>query len=265
MAKVQAVSPTIERDALTEWQEGSREAALGSQQAEALTPKLHEQTIELRKLKMKRHLRVWGISGALASSIALFVVGSLWLTQPAEAQKAAAVLARAPKPCQTPSPSTSWPRCALHRKITSNRLNADSQWVPIQVWRQFGDRPKWRVEKPGVVTVMDDTSITSFYAPDRAWRYRRPKDGNCDDYPILLLRIAQVRGLLDRELRTALANQWDLKLAHETTAAGKQKLLVTVEARYDWPEKNPAKISLSSPATCAASIDSTPRPKGSKG
>ena len=48
-------------------------------------------------------------------------------------------------------------------------------------------------------------------------------------------------GLLDRELRTALANQWDLKLAHETTAAGEQKLLVTVEARYDWPEKNPAK------------------------
>ena len=51
---------------------------------------------------MKRHLRVWGISGALASSIAVFVVGSLWLTQPAKAQKAAAVLARGPKPCQTP-------------------------------------------------------------------------------------------------------------------------------------------------------------------
>ncbi len=39
----------------------------------------------------------------------------------------------------------------------------------------------------------------------------------------------------------ALANGWDLKLVHETTARGEKKLLVTVDAYRGWPENNYAK------------------------
>ena len=38
---------------------------------------------------MRRRIRVLGISGAMAAAVVLCLVGSLWLTQPAAAEKAA--------------------------------------------------------------------------------------------------------------------------------------------------------------------------------
>jgi hypothetical protein len=43
-------------------------------------------------------------------------------------------------------------------------------WAPIEIWKQFGDPPKWRVEKPGRVVVMDGASSLLFVKPDHAAR-----------------------------------------------------------------------------------------------
>ena len=65
---------------------------------------LYEQALEIRRLKMRKRIRVLGLSGAMAAAAAMFVVSGLWLTQPATAQKAAGILARGAE--AAPNPST---------------------------------------------------------------------------------------------------------------------------------------------------------------
>jgi hypothetical protein len=119
-------------------------------------------------------------------------------------------------------------------------IDADGAMVPVEVWRDFAGRSKWRMQKSDMVEVMEeDTSSTLFEPPKRAWKYARHDDVNPRD--LLLLRLTEVRGLLYRELLSALANSWAFSLTHQTTAAGEKKLLVTVEAKRGWPENNYAK------------------------
>ena len=95
--------------------------------------------------------------------------------------------------------------------------------VPVEVWRQFGDRPKLRLEKADMIEVADNSVYTLLCRetrPNCAWKGAVRGDFNPRD--LLILRLTEVRGLLERELREAMANGWDLKLAHETTAAGQR-------------------------------------------
>ena len=59
------------------------------------------QTSIQRRVKMRKRLHIVGFGGVLAAAVAFFLVSGLWLTQPAAAEKAAVVLARAPKRCRT--------------------------------------------------------------------------------------------------------------------------------------------------------------------
>jgi outer membrane lipoprotein-sorting protein len=45
-------------------------------------------------------------------------------------------------------------------------IDPNADWVPLEIWKQFGDAPKWRVEKPGRVAVMDGTSSSMLIRPD---------------------------------------------------------------------------------------------------
>lgn len=45
-------------------------------------------------------------------------------------------------------------------------INQNLGWVPLEIWKQFGDPPKWRVEKPGRVAVMDGTSSLMLIRPN---------------------------------------------------------------------------------------------------
>ncbi|NQT14989.1 MAG: hypothetical protein HQ582_19695, partial [Planctomycetes bacterium] len=65
---------------------------------------LQEQALLIRRLKMRKRIRVLGMSGAMAAAAVVLFIGGLWLAQPAEAQKAAAVLARGAE--AVPNPST---------------------------------------------------------------------------------------------------------------------------------------------------------------
>jgi outer membrane lipoprotein-sorting protein len=45
-------------------------------------------------------------------------------------------------------------------------INPGLDWVPLEIWKQFGNPPKWRVEKPGRVAVMDGTSSLMLVRPN---------------------------------------------------------------------------------------------------
>lgn len=45
-------------------------------------------------------------------------------------------------------------------------INPKLDWAPLEIWKQFGDMPKWRVEKPGRVAVMDGTSSLMLIRPN---------------------------------------------------------------------------------------------------
>ena len=204
-------------------------------------PILHEQTLELRRLNMRKRIRVLGISGAMAAAVSMLLVSSFWFAQPAEALRAAEVLARGAG--AMPNPST----VHIVAKTRPYFPAIDAEWlaldfVPAEVWRQFGDKPKWRVEQVGKVVVMDGVSTIGLFRrhpedPEDvplADKIPRATEGAWDTYP--LLNLANVQDIITDELRSALAKGWDLKLSHETTPAGESKTLVTVEAKAGLPD-----------------------------
>ena len=201
---------------------------------------LHGPMGEMKRLKMKRRLRILGIGGLLATTVALFLVSNLWPSQSAAAQKAAEVLARGAEAASNPTTVHIVAKMRTPPGEYFEAIDADAAMVPVQVWRQFTDEQKWRIEKPGMVEVMDNSVDTLLEKPNRAWRYAIRHE-NVNPRDLMLLQLAGVQGLLDRELRAALANGWDLKLTHETMARGEKRLLVTVDAFRGWPENNYAK------------------------
>lgn len=195
---------------------------------------LHEQTLELRRLRMRRRIRLLGISGAMATAIALFFIGNLWLTQPAAAEKAAAeVLAQGAEAVPKPSAVHIAAKMRTIAHDNFSMIGADYDFVPVEIWKEFGDKPKWRVEKPGRVAVVDGASTMMLIRPDHVVKFPGASRAAFDTG--WLLALADVQDMITHELRAAQARGWDLKLTHETTGAGAKKLLVTVEAKSGLP------------------------------
>lgn len=198
---------------------------------------VQEQARELRRLKMRKRLRTLGISGALTAMAATLLLSSVWLTQPASAQKAAETLARGAE--AVPQDTT------VHFVAQMRTLPADNfsmigpkyDFVPVEVWKQFGATPKWRVEKPGRVAVMDGKSTTLlFRRTHEVVSIPRATKAAFDTGP--LLRLANIQDMLTEELRSAQAHGWELKQTQETTATGEKQIIVTVEAKAGLPEKD---------------------------
>lgn len=195
---------------------------------------LHEQALQLRRLKMRKRLRVLGMSGAMAAAIAVMLFGSLWFAQTAAAEKTAAqVLAQGAE--ATPRPSNIH-IVAKMRTIPHDNfgmIGADYDLVPIEVWRQFGDKPKWRAEKSGRTIVVDGASTTMLIRPDYVVQIPQAyPPGACDTG--CLMALTEVEDMITRELRAAQARKWNLTLTHATTGSG-DKMLVTVEAKSGLP------------------------------
>ena len=174
-----------------------------------------------------------GISGAMAAAIAVLLVSSFWFTQPAEGQKAAETMARGAEAVSNPSTVHIVTKMRTPPNDNFGLIITDGDLVGIEAWRQFGDQPKWRLEEPGRVVVMDGKSTLQLMRPNIAMKL--PSD-NDDWGPVL--QLTKVQDMITRELRTALAKGWDLKLTHETTAAGEKQLVVSVDAKSGLPDND---------------------------
>jgi hypothetical protein len=195
---------------------------------------VQEQAVQLRRLKMRRRIRMLGVSGVTAAAIALFAFGSMWLARPAAAERTAAeVLAQGAE--AVPDPSTVQIVAKMRTIAHDNfaMIGDTYDFVPVKIWKQFGEKPKWRVEKPGRVAVMDGDSTMMLIRPNVAVKFPQPSQGAFDTG--WLLALTNVQDMVTHELRSAQARGWDLKLTHETTGAGVKKLLVTVEAKSGLP------------------------------
>ncbi len=91
-------------------------------------------------------------------------------------------------------------------------INPQEDWVPLEIWKQFGNMPRWRVEKPGRVAAMDGTSSVLFMKPDRAVR-GGVRTGFLDWLDMLL----DTGAVMDTEMRSARAGTSSLKVARAGT------------------------------------------------
>ena len=200
---------------------------------------LREQTLELRRWKMSQSLRILGIGGILAATVGLLVGLSVWLMQPTgtvTAAEAAEVLAHGAEAVPRVSSVHVVAQMRTPPRDNFSAINSNGDLVRVEVWKQFGEKPKWRVEKPGRVAVMDGASTILLIRPDMVVKVPSASEAAFDAGP--LLDLTKVQDLITYELRKALAKGWNLKLTHETTAAGEKKVLVTVEAKAGVPEND---------------------------
>ena len=120
----------------------------------------------------------------------------------------------------------------LARMRTTPRENFDfidpaRNWVPLEIWSQYGAEPKWRVEKPGRVVAMDGASSLLVIRPNHVSR-GTPRAGYLEWLRILL----DPDQLVDKELSMARASQSDANLTQQT---GQLTLTVHHPARRSIP------------------------------
>ena len=194
---------------------------------------LYEQAREIRRLKMKKRIRLLGLSGAMAAAAAMLVVGSVWLGQPAAAEKATDVLALGAAPMPEGTTVHVVAKMRTLPRDNFSYVNPDIDFVTVEVWKQFGGESKWRVEKPGRVAVMDGESTVMLIRPNLAIKLPQP----CRDAfnTAELLELAAVHDKVSQDLQSAFAKQGELRIKHETTTAGETKLLATVETKVNLP------------------------------
>ena len=108
-------------------------------------------------------------------------------------------------------------------------INTDSDFVNVELWKQFGPELKWRVEKPGRIAVMDGQSTLLFIKPDEAMKFAQPSSSAFDTQ--WLHELANLSQTLNDELSGIKAHGWPVTLTQNNGADGKPKSVVTVEAK----------------------------------
>jgi hypothetical protein len=106
------------------------------------------------------------------------------------------------------------------------QIDPKLDWVPIEIWKQFGNPPKWRVEKPGRVAVMDGTSSLLFLKPDHAVK-GGPQPGFLDWMNSLL----DTDKIMENELASARAQRSTARLQGEAVDEKGARHMVLVVKR----------------------------------
>ena len=104
-----------------------------------------------------------------------------------------------------------------------------SDFVTVEMWKQFGPELKWRVEKPGRIAVMDGQSTLLFIKPDEAMKFTQPSSSAFDTQ--WLHELANLNQTLNDELSAIKAHGWPVTLTQDQGTDGKPKSVVTVEAK----------------------------------
>ncbi len=112
-------------------------------------------------------------------------------------------------------------------------LAPEAEFSALEVWKEFGSEPRWRVEKPGRVVVMDGRS-TLLYLRATGEAEQGPPGAQAYDTG-WIHRIADLSYTLSHELEQARAKGWKVRLARETVQ-GRPVEVVTVHARAQVPE-----------------------------
>ncbi|MBI4877061.1 MAG: zf-HC2 domain-containing protein [Acidobacteria bacterium] len=104
-------------------------------------------------------------------------------------------------------------------------ISADCDFVPLEIWKQFSDPPRWRVEKPGRVAAMDGTSATLWIKPLRVSR-----GGPQSNYLEWLNLLLDTDRILEHELAMARAGETNAALT-EVIRNGARQMVLTVNRK----------------------------------
>jgi hypothetical protein len=114
-------------------------------------------------------------------------------------------------------------------------IDANSDFYPIELWKQLEPDLKWRAEKPGRVALMDGQQ-TVLYLKSAKIANKFPGLSRSAFDTDWLHRIANLSHTISNELRLAQSKGWKLDLTEETAADGRPKSIVTVHAKCGLPE-----------------------------
>ncbi len=119
-------------------------------------------------------------------------------------------------------------KCRLRTSPRDNfeLIGIDYDFVDIHLWKEFGEKPKWRLEEPGRVVVMDGDSTVMLIRPNIAWKWRASHRG----LPSWAKPLIEPDKLLDDQLRTALSREWDMRMTHEKGKDGSPETVLAIEA-----------------------------------
>jgi hypothetical protein len=175
----------------------------------------------------------WGLSTAGAAAIILFFL----ISTPRARATAAEVMARG---AQAVSKLTTVHLRGQLRTLPADNfgyINSDCDFVPVELWKQLEPDLKWRVEKPGRVAVMDGHS-TLLYIKTANTGMKLPQPARSAFDTDWFQRIANLSNAITNELKNAQARGWKLSLKEERAADGRDKAVVTVEAKAGVPDND---------------------------
>ena len=72
------------------------------------------------------------------------------------------------------------PKCGMVPNDNFSHIDPKCEFAHVEIWRQFGKYPKWRVEKPGRVILMDGASTLAFMRPNLAYKLPFATEGAFD-------------------------------------------------------------------------------------
>ena len=187
-----------------------------------------EQTFRLRRNAMRKRYGKVGVGLAAAAVIATVLFIPSWYGSLSTRAMAAEVLAGAVEALSDLHSVYIKLNVRTIARDNFELIGLDYEFVPHEMWKQFGQPPKWRVEKPGRVVVMDGKSSLLWI--------KEPEPGMAAEGGIdtgfvgWLLPLLDVDRVLDSELQLAdrvQASQIDV----QTGPQGVAKLVVTIEAK----------------------------------
>jgi outer membrane lipoprotein-sorting protein len=112
-------------------------------------------------------------------------------------------------------------------------IDLDYDFVPIDFWKQFTDDEwgKWRLEEPGRIVVMDGQRSIQLMKPEHVLE---SVDRNPERYwPESFVELGAV---MTREAQKATEHPADFSTHHERGEDGRDKVVITVEAKARVPE-----------------------------
>jgi hypothetical protein len=110
-----------------------------------------------------------------------------------------------------------------------SNINPDSDFVTVEMWKQFGPQLKWRVEKPGRIAVMDGQSTLLFIKPQLAMKFPQASASAFDAQ--WLHEMANLSQAITDELSAIKAHGWAVTVTQEQGTDGRPKAVITVEAK----------------------------------
>lgn len=184
-----------------------------------------EQVTQIRRLKMRKRFRVLAASGIAAA----LIVSLTWAALRHGPAKAAAaeILARGAQAAA--DLNSIYIKCRMRTLPADNfsYLAPEHEFVDVQLWKEYGDSPKWKIAKPGRVALMDGRQTVMVI--DNRMGVKLDMAAPMAFDTGWLHRLAAVDRMLSSELAAITAAGYDVKTVHEPDSADAAQDQVTVE------------------------------------